>query len=160
LGALGDLGEPGRVRSGVDIGFAAIEKGRRERGELVDESSLALVLFVAARNAALDRDIVRIGLRERALDTGYARLEGLTFAMLLVDLAVLTARDREDYVALFAAEPHAWSWRYARHGSLKEARQPSDTRLRTPPRRHLPEGPPPSHRPRSEIDDLQPWDRR
>ncbi|MBK8697742.1 MAG: hypothetical protein IPN17_37205 [Deltaproteobacteria bacterium] len=46
--------------------------------------------------------------------------------MLLVDLAVLTARDREDYVALFAAAPHAstaaWSWWYARYGSLKEAR--------------------------------------
>jgi hypothetical protein len=97
-----------------------------EESELVDESSLALVLIVAARNAALDRDIVRIGLRERALDAGYARLEGLTFAMLLVDLAVLTTRDREDYVALFAAAPHAstaaWSWWYARYGSLKEAR--------------------------------------
>ncbi|MBK8697757.1 MAG: hypothetical protein IPN17_37285 [Deltaproteobacteria bacterium] len=98
--------------------------------ELIDESSLALVLIVAARNAALDRDIVRIGLRERALDAGYARLEGLTFAMLLVDLAVLTARDREDYVALFAAAPHAstaaWSWWYARYGSLKEARMDPD----------------------------------
>ena len=95
-----------------------------EESELVDESSLALVLIVAARNAALDRDIVRIGLRERALDAGYARLEGLTFAMLLVE--VLTTRDREDYVALFAAAPHAstaaWSWWYARYGSLKEAR--------------------------------------
>lgn len=82
------------------------------------------MLIVAARNAALDRDILGVGLRERDLGDGYARLEGLTFATVLVDLAALAAHHREDFVALFAARSHpsaaARSWWYARYGPVKE----------------------------------------
>lgn len=105
------------------IGYGHQYFGTGESG-LTSESELALVLMVASRNAALDRDIARLRLRQRPVSAGYTRLEGLVFPLIVADLAALTARDRDDYVALFAASGRASaaarSWWYARYGSVKE----------------------------------------
>lgn len=95
-----------------------------EHHDELGDGALALVLLVPSRNAALDDDLRRLGVRERPLGGGYARVEGLAFPLLLVDLSAVAARDRDDYVALFAegarVPVEARSWWYARHGTRTE----------------------------------------
>ncbi len=101
--------------------------GHQYASEHVEEliaGELALVLFVASRNKALDEDLHRLGARERSLGGGYTRIEGVAFPMLRVDLSAVAARDHDDFVALFAeAVPipeEARDWWYGHYGASKE----------------------------------------
>ena len=101
--------------------------GHQYVSEHVDELSpadLAVVLMVATRNEALDDDLRSLGARERPLGGGYVRVEGLAFAMVLIDLTEVASHDHDDYIALFAhrapVPSDARSWWYARYGSRTE----------------------------------------
>ncbi len=96
-----------------------------QHDELAAHDDLALVLMVARRNGTLDRDLAALDLSEVPLSPGYARLRGLTFSMLLVDLSTVARAHAQDFVSVFVPDARppqeAWRWWYAHHGTRKDA---------------------------------------
>jgi hypothetical protein len=127
--------------------FKSASKGYRARGmhrllgyghqyfseheaELAAHTDLMLVLLVARRYEALDADIHALELREEKLATGYTRLHGAAFPMVLVDLRTLASHERDDIVALFAdsvpLSPAVDAWWYAHYGRKDKDMDPQN----------------------------------